>query len=148
MNNKAKQTSGKIDPSKIVARIVKGFAFLNMDEAQQQEQRNFVAATVHSDFDTMSEKDFARKYIEWVPVEMSSKALGVSKDAVTKLIATASAHQPKGVLVPKRLKVLKAPESKAEEVQSQPAALEAPAPQPEAPSQESAQSQTSEPPQS
>lgn len=146
MNTKAKQTS-KIDPSKIVARIVKGFAFLNMDEAQQQEQRNFVAATVHSDFDTMSEKDFARKYIEWVPVELSSKALGTSKDAVTKLIATASAHQPKGVLVPKRLKVLKEPESKAKEVPAQPAALEAPAPQPEQASQESAQSQTSEPPQ-
>jgi hypothetical protein len=141
MSNSAKQTAKTsntgIDAGKIVARIVKGFMFLNMDATAQQEQRNFVAATVHSDFDTLDVKEFAKKYVEWVPVELTAKILGIKKDAVTKLIDSAGRKQPKG-------KVVKTPTTKPANAGVQKTMEDAPQPQaapevaqPEAPQQTS-----------
>lgn len=101
----SKNANVKLDPSKIVERICKGILFLDLNDEQKQEQRNYVATTVHSDYDTMKMVDFVSKYIEWIPTDISAKALIVTQAAVRATIETRTKQQLK--LIPKPGKVLR-----------------------------------------
>lgn len=89
MCNQNRNTETKINPEKIVARIIKGFAFLPINDVQRAEYITHIRSTVHSDYDTLSPADFARRYVEWIPTFMAAAAMEVNNDEVTRLIAIA-----------------------------------------------------------
>lgn len=95
MKAATKSKINPVNPSKIVERIVKGFKLMSLSDHDIQNQRNYVAATIHGDYDRLDAPSFVRKYIEWIPSNISAAVLDVKPVVINALIQEATSKQPK-----------------------------------------------------